>query len=333
VIVFGAGGPVTGPVWDFWTESEPCSDPPQAPSSPAPGDGATGVSVDADLSWTGGHPCPGQGVRYDVYLEAGDDSPDQIVCKDGTNDCTLDRLSHGTRYYWQVVAKGANGPTVGPVWEFQTEPEPCDDPPRTPYKPSPADGTQNVPLSPELGWSGGHPCQGETASYDVYLAKALRGLLGGFVSRQWVLVCDDVTAARCQPTLDPSTQYEWKVVANGANGPAVGPVWDFKTGLPPCDDPPLVPYNPDPPNGKRLVSKFADLDWSGGHSCAGATVRYDVYIGFFGTEPDEIICSNTTASDCWLPVLPPLNTIKWKVVAKGLNGPTNGPVWWFRTRP
>jgi formylglycine-generating enzyme required for sulfatase activity len=336
VVANGPNGPVIGPVWSFVTEPEPCTDPPAAPSSPTPYDGQANVSIYAGLLWTGGHPCPGASVTYDVYLEAGDDTPDQLVQHDVPPDSLtmVGRLSHDTRYYWQVVAKGPNGPTVGPVWSFQTEPENCTAPPDTPSGPSPAHNAGDVSVDAKLDWTGGHPCQTESATYDVYLARVPQGLAGMITGTRWNLICDDVSASDCTPdTLAYGTEFTWKVVANGANGPTVGPVWEFKTGRPPCDDPPHIPYEPDPPNGKRLVSKIKDLDWSGGHTCSGESVVYDVYIGFFGTEPDEIICSNVTASECWLPVLPPLNTIKWKVVAKGRNGPTDGPVWWFRTRP
>jgi formylglycine-generating enzyme required for sulfatase activity len=69
-------------------------------------------------------------VTYDVYLEAADSSPDSLVCSDVTTTWCDPPASLGfyTRYYWTVVAKGANGPSVGPVWDFTTEPEqPPDD--------------------------------------------------------------------------------------------------------------------------------------------------------------------------------------------------------------
>jgi len=51
--------------------------PPYTPSGPYPENGATGVSTDADLSWIGGDPDPGDTVTYDVYF--GDSSPPQCV--------------------------------------------------------------------------------------------------------------------------------------------------------------------------------------------------------------------------------------------------------------
>jgi hypothetical protein len=91
------------------------------PHSPSPADGATGVSVDR-LSWRWGM---GQmeGLVYEVYLEAGDDSPDRPVCSDLIAVvCRLtEELAFGTTYYWQVTAVDSQGrERRGPVWQFET---------------------------------------------------------------------------------------------------------------------------------------------------------------------------------------------------------------------
>jgi uncharacterized repeat protein (TIGR01451 family) len=100
----------------------PCTDPPTTPDNPSPADNATDISINTDLSWSGGHPCPGESVTYDVYLEANDSNPDNLICNDvSSTTCDPGTLSYNTHYYWQVVANGLNGPTTGPVWDFTTE--------------------------------------------------------------------------------------------------------------------------------------------------------------------------------------------------------------------
>jgi len=116
------GATTTGPIWDFVTESAP-NDPPNGPSSPSPSDGATDQSVDVDLNWTGGDPDDDL-VTYDVFLEAGDTTPDVLVCDDtSTTACDPGTLHYDTQYYWQVIAEDEHGATSsGGPWGFQTGP-------------------------------------------------------------------------------------------------------------------------------------------------------------------------------------------------------------------
>jgi hypothetical protein len=104
--------------------------PPDAPSDPSPADGATDVSTDADLSWTGGDADPGDTVTYDVYFEAEDSAPDELECDDAPEpSCDPGALSEDTDYYWYVVAGDDNGGiTTSETWHFTTA-EPANDPP------------------------------------------------------------------------------------------------------------------------------------------------------------------------------------------------------------
>ena len=88
--------------------------PPATPSSPAPADGATtGTSV--TLSWTAAG-----AQTYDVRF--GTSSTPPLVSTDrGTASYTPATLANSTTYYWQIVAKNADGTTTGPVWSFTTQ--------------------------------------------------------------------------------------------------------------------------------------------------------------------------------------------------------------------
>jgi hypothetical protein len=115
-----------GPWADSFDVTVSCdvNNPPYVPNSPSPSDGATGVSVDADLSWLGGDP-DSDSVTYDVYLNANNPSPTQLVCNDvGTPNCALGTLSNHVQYYWYVVASDGQETTAGPVWDFTTEAAP-----------------------------------------------------------------------------------------------------------------------------------------------------------------------------------------------------------------
>lgn len=98
------------------------NNPPITPSNPSPADGATGVPINADLSWTGGDPDPGDTITYDVYFEADDSTPDDRICDDvSTPICDPGTLGYDTHYYWYVAATDNHGAsTTGDTWDFTT---------------------------------------------------------------------------------------------------------------------------------------------------------------------------------------------------------------------
>lgn len=128
---------------------------PHRPADPFPLDGETNQPVEVTLSWGGGDP-DGDSVTYDVYFEAGDSTPDELVCTGTiTTSCHLEGLQYGTQYYWRVVATDEHGVwTTGPVWGFTTLPLP-NVPPEAPSSPSPVDRAVNQPLTVTLSWAGG----------------------------------------------------------------------------------------------------------------------------------------------------------------------------------
>jgi formylglycine-generating enzyme required for sulfatase activity len=95
--------------------------PPYAPSNPSPVDAATGQSIESTLSWTGSDP-DGDVVLYDVYFEAGDNTPDILVSNDqSVTTYNPGTLNNSTQYYWQIVAQDEHGVvTIGPIWDFTT---------------------------------------------------------------------------------------------------------------------------------------------------------------------------------------------------------------------
>ena len=107
--------------FDASEELECANRPPLVPSNPLPEDGAAAVSLEVDLTWTGGDP-DGVLVTYTVYLEAGNPTPALPVCEDASSPiCDPGTLLTDTLYYWQVIAADEHlSSTVGPVWSFTT---------------------------------------------------------------------------------------------------------------------------------------------------------------------------------------------------------------------
>ena len=134
----------SGPIWSFTTEKNL---PPNTPSNPDPSNGATDVSIEKVLSWTGGDPNPGDTVTYDVYF--GKSSPPplvEVVSHPGYDPDTMDLA---TTYYWKIVAEDSQGESAtGPIWHFTTELEPN----QPPTKPE-IYGSSRGPPGEELSWA------------------------------------------------------------------------------------------------------------------------------------------------------------------------------------
>ena len=121
--------------------------PPYTPNDPDPADGATDVSIQEILTWSGGDPNQGDKVYYDIYF--GTSSSPPLVLED-TQQTAYDPgdMELETIYYWKIVSEDTQGETVeGPIWSFTTEAE-SNAPPTAPdiY------GSPQGPPGKELCW-------------------------------------------------------------------------------------------------------------------------------------------------------------------------------------
>jgi len=187
---------------------------PGTPSNPSPTDGASNVSVDADLSWD---PCSDTD-SYEVYF--GENSNPPYLGDTTDTSYPLPTHEYCTQYYWKIVAKNDEGcSTTGDIWYFTTE----DGPPGTPGSPDPADLETGVSANAVLDWS---DCT-STDTYDLYLGT----------SDPPGLYASDLTDSTHDPNLDWDTHYYWKVEAkSGCGSSTASDVWEFTTGLQPAAD-------------------------------------------------------------------------------------------------
>jgi len=191
--------------------------PPSAPSTPSPLEGATSVSLEAILSWTGSDPDPEDTLRYTVRFGASLPPPEVAASQTGTN-YNPGPLLPNTTYYWQTVATDFHGAqTEGPVWHFRT----LNRPPNVPSDPVPVNDATDISLTTMLTWSGGDPDAGDTVLYDVYFGTA----------QDPPLVAESLAPTAYDPgELSPNTNYYWKIVSKDSNeGVTEGPVWSFRT--------------------------------------------------------------------------------------------------------
>lgn len=216
--------------------------PPYTPSNPLPPDGATYVDPDADLSWTGGDPNPGDTVTYDVYFGTTSPPPKVITNQSGA---TYDpgTMGYNTQYFWKIVAwDDHNHTTEGPIWDFTTEGP--NNPPNIPSNPNPPNGAVDVDINADISWTGGDPDPGDTVTYDVYFGDS---------SPPSLVVSGQSDTTYNPGTMSYLTTYYWQIVSWDNHGASTsGPEWDFTTEDEPSNFPPVF-SNEDPPHGSTDI--------------------------------------------------------------------------------
>jgi hypothetical protein len=105
-------------LFEGWLES-----PPSRATGPEPPDGATAVSITADLSWTAGSDV----TSYDVYF--GTNSPGTFRGNQSLTTFDPDTMYMSTTYYWRIDTVNGYGKTAGEVWSFSTVITPPPPPP------------------------------------------------------------------------------------------------------------------------------------------------------------------------------------------------------------
>jgi poly(beta-D-mannuronate) lyase len=181
--------------------------PPGQASNPNPANGAGGVNVSADLSWTAGSGA----TSGDVYFGTANPPPFQVNQAATTFDPGT--MSNSATYYWRIDEKNAGGTTTGVLWSFTTVASGGQA-----ANPTPANGATNVTRSIDLQWSAG---VGAT-SHNVYF--------GIDPTPDW----DDYRGNQAGTTFDPGilnalTTYYWRIDEVSGSGTTTGVVWSFST--------------------------------------------------------------------------------------------------------
>jgi len=115
-------GKATGSVWSFTTTITPPLLPGQA-SNPNPADGATSVSINADLTWTAGSDTE----SHDVYFGTSNPPPFRGNQASVTFDPGI--MNENTKYYWRIDEVNGSCKNTGTVWNFRTFGSPPPPPP------------------------------------------------------------------------------------------------------------------------------------------------------------------------------------------------------------
>jgi hypothetical protein len=196
--------PWKGDVWSF-------SIPPNTAYSPDPADGAEGVDLDANLSWT-----PGFGaILHNVYFGDNFDDVNNATGAMAQGTATFDPgpLEAAKTYFWRVDEFDAANTYKGDVWSFVTE--------GAVGNPSPAKGAVAVTQTPVLTWEPGIFAD----THEVYFGRDPASLE---LRKSGNLGDESFEPGQ----LEWNTSYYWRVdEANNANAdsPWTGPLWSFTT--------------------------------------------------------------------------------------------------------
>jgi hypothetical protein len=175
-------------------------------SNPDPVDGALGVDIDADLSWTAG----ASATSHDVYF--GTSSPGTFRGNQTATTFDPGMMAGSTTYYWRIDSVNGSGKTTGTVWSFTTVVLEA-------TNPSPSNGSSITNLDADLSWTAG---AGAT-SHDVYFGTSSPP---PFVCNQTAMTFDPGTMAYY-------TTYYWRIDEVNKWGTATGEIWSFTTFSPP----------------------------------------------------------------------------------------------------
>ncbi len=286
-----------------------------APVLSAPAEGVQ-TSTAPSLSWSA---VPGA-RRYDVRLDTGA-QPSRVIASDvSETSFTPSNLAPGTKYFWQVVAKGdqfcpARATAVSPIRSFTTAAG-CGVGSFDTV--SPADGASNAGDSTGvvLTWQ----AAGGAESYDVYLGGTNPPPLAASVTS---------TSYKALVT----GQAFWFVVAHASCDPtktASTKIRSFSTNVAGCATVPTIALGT-PGSGVSNVSTTVDLTWTAN---AGFS-SFDVYFGTVSQPPLLRGQIAGSARSVTLPALATGTTYFWRVVGKSSclqTGEADTPVASFTTR-
>ncbi|MCF8308920.1 MAG: hypothetical protein K9I68_07930 [Bacteroidales bacterium] len=220
--------------------------PPEEPTLIKPEKGASEVSVNPTLEWSGSDP-DGDPLTYNISLGV-DSSLKEIASVYESTEYTVTdtTLEENTTYYWKVEAKDELGEvTASEKRIFTTEGTGSGaNPPNPPTSPYPESGDDNRPLNQILSWEASHP-NGVPLIYDIYIKES-----EDEPSEKPEPLEEDHETTSINPSnynfnLEKNTTYYWLVTAKDTakEDSSDSPWWHFTTGNNDADCPSEIPYN------------------------------------------------------------------------------------------
>jgi len=235
--VAATNGIITSPFSGAWTFNTGLVAP-SVPVLASPANNATGLATTTVLSWNAST----NADSYNVEVSTNPDFTTVFVSKTGVTatSVSVSGLANGTLYYWRVNAKNSVGTSAFSIIRSFTTIVAL---PASPVLVSPANGSQNIPMSTSFTWNAVQTAD----SYTFQIAQDAAFTLN-------VQTISDITTLQTAQQLAANTTYFWRVAAKNAAGlGAFSSAWSFKTIVLPPDVPELalpadnsvkIPVNP-----------------------------------------------------------------------------------------
>jgi hypothetical protein len=208
---------VKGDVWNFTT-----GEAVGKATSPSPANSATGVSVNADLSWTAGNGAASHNVFFGTSSSAvtnATTSSSEFKGNQGGTTYDPGTMSYVSTYYWRIDEVNSPYTATGDVWSFTTGSVIG-----KATNPSPSNGASNVSITVDLSWTAGSGA----ASHNVFLGTSSSAVTNATTSSS------EFKGNQGGTTYDPGTltnnvHYYWRIDEYNNPYTATGDVWDFTT--------------------------------------------------------------------------------------------------------
>ena len=294
------GGSTYDTIWSFETLT---NNPLTAPTINSPADGATGVALSTNLSYS---PTDGASLfNIELSINAdftGTEGVDLWTFNGVNATSQAVTLSYSTTYYWRV--QSSDGATYVSPWasaSFTT----LDGPPQSPTLSLPENNATGVSLTNTFVWLNG----GGAQTYDLYV-----DIDSNFPSGPVATDLTETSFDSSSLNLSNSTGYYWKVVAKNASGSAESDTWTFVTA---AGDVPTPPSLKTPVNSSTNIYVKPTYKWD----VSDGALSYDLEVadnnGFTNSTLVSGISTNTYTPDSYLKTG---KVYYWRVRASNNNG-------------
>lgn len=276
-----------------------------------PADGTQDVSLMPDLVWT-------DAIGASLYTV--ETSTDATFASSVTSFTTTPTTTHGavpsalqefTTYYWRVLASNLTGAIYASnaPFSFKTK---AVNAPGTFHLVSPADGTSNTLLRPDLTWTA-------ASVVDTYTVEIARdsGFTTGLLT--YAGISGSTTTFPVPSDLAETTKYYWHVLASNPSGTASSvETWSFTTKR--TSSPSAFDLT-SPTDGAAGVTLPVTLEWNDAVGEDSYTLQISTD-NFVHTMLTATLPANSTSYTLSHDVLEGGVTYYWQVIAANANGQT-----------